>query len=55
VGGTIAQLRLWQCYWEQLESLYLYKNQNIVAIARINTVVVARIQWSLQAIQASQD
>lgn len=35
--------------------LYLYQKQTIVAIARINTVVVARIQWCLQTLQGTQN
>jgi len=39
---------------ESNQAFYAFIRNNIMAIARINTVVVARRQWSLQATQGTQ-
>lgn len=53
--GPQQNYKLRKFYWEQSDILYLHQKQNIVAMARINAVVVGRTQWHSQAIQDALD
>jgi hypothetical protein len=54
VEGATAKLRLSQFYWGQSD-FYLYQKQTVVPIARISTVVVARIQKCLRTTKGAQN
>lgn len=43
VGGATGKLRL-DNFIESSQTFYLYQKQNVVPVARINAVAVARIQ-----------
>lgn len=49
-----AKLSLGQYYWEKSDSLYLYQKKKIMAISRINIVVVFKTRWCLQTLQETQ-
>lgn len=46
VGRSTVKLKLWQ-FWDQSDFSRLCQTQNIVTIARIDTVIVGRMQWCL--------
>lgn len=53
-AGITARLRLGWVYCKQSDYLYSCQKQTIMAFASQNTMVAARMQWHLQALQGTQ-